>query len=160
VAVGVVVIAAWANVERLGERLEGAVLIWPLVVLTAGTSVVLLASHSLVLCLLGLTLTSALAAPGFASWFWPLGGSARGPIPIVLAVLTSLILNGHVYADVPTSSALVLAATPAASWLGRVGSVRRRGPWAATLAAVGATLVPVVTAVGFALAAAPPSYGE
>jgi hypothetical protein len=160
VTVGLVVLASWASVEGLSERLEGAVLIWPLLVMAAGTSVVLIASHSVVLCLLGLALTSALAAPGVASWFWPLGRSVRGVIPIVLAVLTALVLNGHVYAFVPTSSALVLAAAPAASWSARLGPVRRRAPWVAVLAAVIATLVPVGVAVGLALVAAPPLYGE
>jgi hypothetical protein len=155
VAVGLVVLASWANLAALGERLEGAALIGPLLVLAAGISVVLIASHSLVLCTLGLALTSALAAPGVASWFWPLGRTVRGAVPIVLAVLTALVLNGHIYADVPTSSALVLAAAPAAAWSARLGPVRRRAPWVAALAAVGATLVPVGVAVGLALAAAP-----
>jgi hypothetical protein len=157
--VGIVVLAAWANVEWLGERLEGATLIWPMLVIAGGTSVVLVASNSLVLGLLGLSLTSALAAPGIASWRWALGRSVRGAIPIVLAVLTALILNGHVYAFVPASSALFLAAAPAAAWAARLGPIRRGAPWRATLAAVVATLVPVVAAVGLALAASP-AYGE
>jgi hypothetical protein len=155
VAVGLVVLASWASFAALGERLEGAAFMGPVLVMAAGISVVLIASHSIVLCWLGLALTSALAAPGVASWFWPLGRTVRGAVPIILVVLTALVLNGHVYADVPTSSALVLAAAPAAAWLARLGPVRRGAPWVAALVAVGATLVPIAVAVGLALAAAP-----
>jgi hypothetical protein len=154
VVVGLVVLVAWANVEWLAERLEGAAPIWSMLMVAGGTSVVLIASHSAVLCLLGLALTSALAAPAIASWRWALGGSVRGAVPIFLAVVTALILNGHVYADVPTSSAVALAAAPAGAWAARLGPARRGAPWRATLAAVVATLLPIGAAVGLALSAA------
>jgi hypothetical protein len=153
--VGAIALVSWAHLEALGERIGGAALIWPLLVVAGGTSVVLLASGSVVLGQLGLALTAALAAPGGASWGVALGRSARGIVPVVLTVLTALVLNGHVYAGVPTSSALLLAAAPAGAWVARRGPARRGAPWLATLLAVVATLVPIGAALGLALAASP-----
>jgi hypothetical protein len=153
--VGAVVLVAWAHLEALGKRVEGAALIWPLLVVAGGTSVVLLVSGSVVLSQLGLALTAALAAPVGASLGVALGRSTLGIIPVVLTVLTALVLNGHVYAGLPTSSALLLAAAPAGAWAARRGPARRGAPWLATLLAVVATLVPIGAALGFALAASP-----
>ena len=150
----VLVLAAWENVAWLTVRVEGGALLGSWLAVAAGTGVVLLVSGSLTLGQLGLALASALVAPLLLSWRWPLGPSVRSAAPIVLAVLTALLLNGHVYASLPTASALLVAAAPAGAWLARIGPARRR-PWLATSLAVAGTLVPLGVAVGFALAAQP-----
>lgn len=152
---GLAVLAAWANAVGLGDRVEGAALIGPMLVVAAGASVVLLASGTATAGLLGLTLAASLFAPALASIRLDLGRSARGVLPVALAVATALVLNGTFYAFVPRSSALLLAAAPAGAWAARLGPVRRRSPWLATFAAVLGTLAPVAAAVAIALASSP-----
>jgi hypothetical protein len=69
-----------------------------------------------------------------------------------VAVLTSLIVEGYVYAFLPASAALVLAFAPAALWLTRLRALGRLGPKARGSIAMCLILVPVVVAIGLVIA--------
>lgn len=144
-------LAAWACVEALAARPVGPEVACALLVTAGGAAVALVLSHSLVLGQLAVALAAALAGARLAAR----GGWPAGYVPAALAVLTGLVLEGHVYASLPGAPALLLAAAPASAWLARLGPVRRRGAWAVASAATLAALVPVGVAVGLAVSASP-----
>jgi hypothetical protein len=150
-----IVIASWANLE-IGDRRAGrAALLGPFFLVALGAAGVLLLSGSVVLGRLAL----ALAASGAGAVGVLLGTGARSPLqgmtPVVATVLTALVVVGHVYASVPGTCAVLLAAAPVGVWAGRIGPARRLAPWQAMLLDTSASLIPVAFALGLAWAASP-----
>lgn len=152
---GIGMVLAWANLDALAVRCSGAGIFLPLLLITGGASVALLVSGSIVLPLLGGVLSAALAVCWLVSWRIPSIGLERGGTPIVVVALASLLLINRFYAELPSGSVALFALAPAALWLAQLGPIRRRAPWFRVLAATAATLVPVVIAVGLAVAAMP-----
>ncbi len=109
-------IVAWINLELLGARgdVRNALLIT-----AGGASVVLLSSGSVVLGLLGASLTAALAGGELAGAVRKGDRAFVGGVAGAAAILVALVLEGHIYASLPGSSALLLAAGPAAAWVPR-----------------------------------------
>jgi hypothetical protein len=97
---------------------------------------------------LGGVLSMVLAVSLLGSWGRPVGGG----IVVASAVLTALVIEGFVYAFLPTSSALLLAGSPAMLWLTRLGPVARLGPKGRAAVASGLILIPIAVAVGLGLA--------
>jgi hypothetical protein len=153
--VGAVAVLSWANLEVLAGRPGTAGLFGSLVVTAAGAGAVLVASSSAVLGQLGVVLAAALTGAGLASWRMGRGLPSPGIVPVVATVLTALVVDGHVYANTPTSSALLLAAAPTAAWLGAVKPVRGLAPWKVSLLAAIVTVVPVGLALWRAMAESP-----
>jgi len=113
-----------------------------------GTGVVLVLANSAVLLQLGGVLALVLAASLAGSRGLPVGGG----IPAATAVLIALIVEGYVYAFLPSTAALVLAAAPTLLWLTRLGPIARLGPTARAAVASGLVLLPVAVAAGLVLA--------
>jgi hypothetical protein len=147
-------LAAWGNLEALAARRSMAVLGPSVLVVAASTGAALLLSGSMVLGQLGLGLAAAVAAIWVLSlWLHLLLG--RGGIPVLVAAYGALLIEGHVYAGLPASSAYLLAAAPLAAWVGFVGPARRLAAWQSALLSAVATLVPAAVALGLAIAASP-----
>ncbi len=119
-----------------------------LVVFAFGAGVVLVLSNSAVLFQLGGVLAVVLAASLLGAWGLPIGGG----VPVALAVLTALIVEGFVYAFLPASGALILAAAPATLWLTRIGPLARLGPRTRAVVAAVLISIPVALAAGLVLA--------
>jgi hypothetical protein len=142
---------AWANVEDLAARTDGADLVRALVITSVGAGLSLLLSGSAVLGQLGLALAAALAASWLAA-----GRPPAGAVSTTTAILTALVLIGFVYASLPATSAVLLASAPAAVWPTRLGPFRRLNPWTTAFLNTAAVMVPVAVAVGLAVAGSPP----
>jgi len=113
-----------------------------------GAGVVLILANSAVLFQLGGVLAVALIASIVGAWGRPVGGG----VPVALAVLSALIVEGFVYAFLPAPSAAILAASPLALWLTRLRPIARLGP--RTRAAIAAVLILIPVAVAAALVVA------
>jgi hypothetical protein len=154
-AVGVLILFCWYAIGRLADRTSTAWLGPPLLAVCSGSAVVLALSGSLVLG----QLAGGLAAVLGVVWLGSLRDKGmhlgRCGVPILATVLSALILFGHTYASLPAVSAILLALSPAAAWVGRIGRVRRLPGWASALIAMATVLVPLGAAVGFAIASAP-----
>jgi hypothetical protein len=146
-----VALLAWADLEALAAWAAGADVARALLITAAGAGPALLLSGSAVLGQLGAALAAALAA----AWLATRGRPPAGAVPVAAALLTALVLEGHVYAALPGASALLLAAAPAGVWLTRLGPVRRLGPRAVAALGSAAVLVPVAVAVGLAVSSSP-----
>jgi hypothetical protein len=150
-----VVLTAWANLEALAARRSTAVLGPALLVVVACVAVALMLSGVIVLGQLAGGLAAALAVTWIVSWWLPDRSLGRGGVPVLVATVAALLIEGHVYAGLPASSAYLLAAAPLAAWVGSVGPMRRLSGWQAGLLNTIATLVPAAVAVGLAIAASP-----
>jgi hypothetical protein len=127
-----------------------------LTVLALGTGVILVLANSAVLFQLGGVLALVLAASLLGAWGLPVGGG----IPVAATVLTALVIEGAVYAFLPATAALVLAAAPAVLWLVRLGPLARLGPKGRVVVASGLILIPLAVAVFLVLSSrSPDGYG-
>jgi hypothetical protein len=152
----VVTLLAVLNVSLLDSPARRSELWAALTTFAVGAGVVLVLANSAVLFQLGGVLAVVLAASLLGSWGLPVGGG----VPVAVAVLMALVVEGFVYAFLPTPSALLLAASPAVLWLTRLGPIARLGPKARAAVAAGLILLPVAVAAGLVLASkASDSYG-
>jgi hypothetical protein len=151
----------WSVLDGLSAR-AGRATIFPLVILTAGTSVVLVLSRSLVLGEYGAALTVALAVAWVASRWKARLTLARGGVPIVSVVLAALLLSGYFYAELSRRNALLLASAPLTLLVGELPPIRRASAWKSGLARAIAILIPVGIAIALAAMDSPglPSTGE
>lgn len=155
VGLGLALLAFWAGLEALSERLSTASLSLILLIVTAGSSVVLLLSGSALLSQLGGAAAATLGACLVVAGRSPTLSLARGAVCVVSVLLAGLWLNGYFYAEAPLTSVLLVALSPTAAWVGQVERVRRLAPWQANLVRVAVVLVPVALAVVTALRASP-----
>jgi hypothetical protein len=144
----VVTLLAVLNVALLDAPARRSELWAALTAFAVGVGVVLVLANSAVLFQLGGVLAVVLAASLLGSWGLPVGGG----VPVAAAVLTALVVEGFVYAFLPASAALLLAASPAVLWLTRLGPIARLGPKARAAVAAGLILLPVAIAAGLVLA--------
>jgi hypothetical protein len=150
-----VMLLSWLSLEVLTERVELRALGPPLLVVIGGSAGLFLVSGSLVCAQLAGGMAALLGLVWIISWFRPEMRLSHGGVPVLVTVLTAILLNGQVYASTPLVSALLIAASPLAAWLGWVGPMRRLAGWQSALIAMGATLVPVAIAVGLAFGSSP-----
>jgi hypothetical protein len=144
-----VAVLSWADLAVLSARPDRSDLLRALLITCGGAAAALpLSGFGM-----GGPLSAALAAALAAAWLAARGEVPAGYAPVAATVLTALVLEGFVYAVLPAASAVLLAAAPAATWLTRLGPVRRLGPWASAAVGGAAVLVPVAVAVGLAAAA-------
>jgi hypothetical protein len=150
-----IMLAAWGNLEALAARRSMAVLGPSVLVVAVSAGAALLLSGSMVLGQLGLGLAAAVAAVWVLSLWQPDLFLSRGGIPVLVAAYGALLIEGHVYAGLPASSAYLLAAAPLAAWVGFVGPARRLAAWQSAVLSAAATLVPAAVSLGLAIAASP-----
>ena len=167
VGLGALTLVFFLVLDTLTGRLSGVSSPPILLIVTLGSSVVLVLSGSALLGQLAGILASALGASLITAWwqpkliprldrdvrFAPLAGEG---VTVVAVLLVGLWLNGYFYAEVPATSALLLGTAPAAAWIRWLAPVQRLEGWRATFVSVVTVLVPVVLAVALALRASPP----
>jgi hypothetical protein len=151
---GAGILVFWGLLEGLSGR-RGRAMLLPLAVLAGGTAAALVLSRFLVLGECGMGLAAALGAAWLVSRWWVELSPAGGGVPVVGVLLAGLILGGFFYAELPASSAILLALAPLALLVDRIGPVARWPGWAGGLARLAAVLVPVGAAVALAAMAAP-----
>ena len=153
------VLIAWTNVEALAAGRSTAVVVPALLVIGSGTAVAALLSGYAVLGQIAGGLTAPAAGGVWvSSWWLPDRSLSRGGVPVLVASLAAFLIVGHVYANLPLASAVLLGAAPLAAWLAWVGPARRLAPWQSALLAAVLMLVPAGVAVGLAFGAAPGGY--
>jgi len=151
-----VMVLAWFNLDAVAARQSGAPLFLPIVLLALGTSATLAISGVAVQGMLaGVLAASLVGAWLLTTWHIPSLTLARGGTSIVVVALSSLLLVGHFYANVPTTSLVLLAASPLALWAAEFKTFKGRAPWLRTLVSSVAILIPIGLAIGFAVAAMP-----
>jgi hypothetical protein len=150
---GPALFATWVSLDALGRRVSGAGLGLILLVVTGAGSVALVVSRTAKLGQLCAALAAMAGAAVVVAW-WKrrssLGVAAAG----VAAMLTGYLwIEGHLYAELPAASAILLAAAPSAAWLGFVPVVRKLAPWQTVSAQAAAVLVPAAAALVIAIVA-------
>lgn len=153
-------LALWGNLEALAERLPGATMPLVLLQVAVGTAGILGLYHSLSLAQLAGAVAAALGASVLVAWWNPALSLARGAVPVVTTLLSGLWIVGYVGLDEPPPACFaLLAAAPAAAWIGEWRVVWERAPWLATLVRAAAVAVPVSAAVALAYHGAPATEG-
>jgi hypothetical protein len=154
-----VLFAAWVHLDWLAARVEGSRLLLPLLAVAGATAGILIAVEQATLAFLAVPLIAALAMAWVVSWFAPGISLARGGVPVVVLTLASLVIIAFMNSPagrLPRASALLLAASPLALWLTRMGPSRRLRAWQATLLGTLAILIPLAVAVVLVVRAIPP----
>ena len=80
----------------------------------------------------------------------------RGGIAVAVTVLASLVVEGHIYAQVPWTRLILAAGAPLPLWITQIERLRRLAPWKQGLIGTVALLVPLGLAVAMSLDAADP----
>ena len=78
---------------------------------------------------------------------FPLGAS-----PVVALLLSGLWMNGYFYEEVPAASAILLAIALFLAPVGRIEKIQRLGARRSTIVQIGVIALPVVIAIGIAVA--------
>ena len=76
----------------------------------------------------------------------------RGASPVVTLLLIGIWMNGYFFAEVPAASAILLVTSPVLAQIGRIEVVQGLGGWRSTFVQIGAVALPVVIAIGIAVA--------
>lgn len=143
ICLGVGILLSWTNLESLARRITGVAIALPLVVVCSGAGASLLLSGGMVLARLAGALTVSLAAIWLLSIRSAPLSLARCAIPVVVVALASLLLEGHVYAELPTLGLILLAASPAMLWITQVPWLRRMAPWRRAVVGTLAVMLPL-----------------
>jgi hypothetical protein len=75
-----------------------------------------------------------------------------GVSPVVTLLLAGIWMNGHFFAEVPTASTILLVISLPLAWVGQIATVQRLGERRSMLIQIGAIALPVVIAIGIAVA--------
>lgn len=125
--------------------------------LSGGTALILALSGALRLAQHG----GILVALFVASWMITLVLQRRfsnwntfppNAVPIVTLLLAGIWMNGYFFEEVPTASAILLLISLLFVHVGRIGAIQRLGGRRSALAQIAAIALPVVIAIGIAIA--------
>ena len=125
--------------------------------LSGGTALILAVSGSLRLA----QHTGILVAIFAASWILTLVGQRSeskwqvfplGASPVVALLLSGLWMNGYFYEEVPAMSAILLAIALFLAPVGRIEKIQQLGARRSTIVQIGVIALPVVIAIGIAVA--------
>lgn len=146
----------WVPLEALGKRPLAITLPLTLLLLSAGVSLAVLFSGSILLFQLGANLTvSLLAVPVVAGWRSRRSPSV-GALPVTVIFLLAIGLSGSFYSEVPVACVLLLLSTPAVVFLADWVGGGRLNAWKTIALDILAALIPATLAVVLAYRAAPP----
>jgi len=152
-ALGPALFATWVSLDGLARRVSGAGLGLILLIVTGAGSVALVVSRTAKLGQLCAALAAMAGAALVVAW-WnrrsSLGPAAGGVGALLLGYLW---IEGHLYAELPATSAILLAAAPSAAWAGALPAVRKLAPWQVACAQAAAVLIPTAAALVIAVMA-------
>jgi len=126
-----------------------------LTIVAGGTGAALMLSGSMLLGQLAIVLAAALGAILGVAFLLPKAIKGRGIAPVAVALLSGLWLSGYFFADLPSASALLLAAAsiPAVMLVPFSENISR---WKGLLLRAGVVIIPVAISVFLAFQASPP----
>jgi hypothetical protein len=153
VATLVVAPLAWINVAALAAC-EPFAAVRALVVTTVGAGVAAVLAGSATLSQCALALAAALVAWQVVGREKVVGSTAAS----AAAVLSALVVIGFVYASLPAWSAGLIACSPAAAWVERIGPISTRRVLVRVTVGAIAVAAPLAAAVAIAARESPP-YG-
>ncbi len=143
----VAMIVLWTALDDMAGRGTAASLTPVLLIVTLGTSLVLLFSGSALHAQAFGALPAALAAFVLLSWLRPAVCLPGGAMTVPVVLLCGAWIGGYFYAETPLISAVLLFVAPIVAWIGELSFVRGRRAWLATALRAGVTLVPVAASV-------------
>lgn len=139
------------NIHSLDRPERASDLVLSLGLTTTGAALGLVLSGSAVLGQLAGVLAIGLGAAWLASGLRLIPGN----LTVTSTLLAALVVEGFIYASLPASTGLLLAAAPASLWLTRVGPVQRLSPAFRRLLVAILTLIPVGLALALAVSESP-----
>ena len=129
-----------------------------LTIVACGTGVALMLSGSALLGQLAMVLAAAFGAILVAASLFPKSIEGRAIVPVAVILLASLWLTGCFYAELPSASALLLAAAPVPACLLISVSESKASSWKHLLLRAGVGIILVAISVFIAVRASPPLY--
>ena len=125
--------------------------------LSGGTALILAVSGSLRLAQHSGVLVAIFAASWILTLVLQRSNNRRHAFPlsaspVVTLVFAGIWMNGYFYEEVPAVSALLLAISLFLAPIGRVAAIQRLGPRRSTIVQIAAIALPVVIAIGIAVA--------
>ncbi len=153
-AVGMLCLASFLDGAIRNSGSISSILI--LLIVACGTGATLMLSGSMLLAQLAMVLGAAFGALLIAGLLLPRSAQARGVVGGSTLLLTGLWLSGYFYAELPSASALLLAAAPLPSlqWISR--TEKSILSWKDFALYTGAAAILVLIAIFLALRASPP----
>lgn len=142
----VAIAAVWWLLDAIAKRSTGRAPWLAMMITAAGTGVAILASGSVVVGQLGLSMALAMFGTWLASLFVRGPILLRGGIGVATLLLAGLLINGCFYAELKPVYAGVLALAPLVAGITLIPAVRRMKPALVTLLVIVLTGA-VVTAV-------------
>jgi hypothetical protein len=127
-----------------------------LTIVAGGSGVALMLSGSALLGLLAMVLAGALGAILIVAFLLPKSVEGRAIVPVAVILLASFWLMGFFYAELPSASALLLAAAPLAGCLLISFSESEVPSWKHLLLRAAVVIVLVAISVLIAFRASPP----
>jgi hypothetical protein len=127
-----------------------------LTIVASGTGVALMLSGSLLLGQLAMVLAAALGAILVAAFLFPKSIEGRAIVPVAVILLASLWLMGCFYAELPSASALLLAAAPVPGCLLISFCESTAFSWKHLLLRAGVVIILVAISVFIAFRTSPP----
>jgi hypothetical protein len=127
-----------------------------LTIVAGGTGVALMLSGSAVLGLLAMVLAGALGAILVVAFLLPKSSQGRAIVPVAVILLASLWLMGYFYAELPSASALLLAASPLPACLLVYFRESKVPSWKSVLLHAGVVIALAAISVLIAFRASPP----
>ena len=159
-------VLVWATVAVGAARNWGLAVAVQLVVIVGATSIVLGLSASAKLAQLCGVLAASVAAMAPFLLRSRRGSPLSGAVPAIVFLWTGLLMIGYFYAEVPATSAVLLAAAPLAVWAAMIPATQRLAHWMPATIAIGLAALIAGAAVAYAYSAAPSAapqpddYGE
>jgi hypothetical protein len=161
VALGGVLLVAWAGMNRLAMRTGGRAALWATAGVVLAAGLVTMLSGYATGGQLGIPLAAGLVGVGLAALARKRMDGIEGPLGVGVVGLFGLLVVGRLFAGLTTLNAALLSAAPLLGWLPELLPVRRGVRPVMRLAL---TAIPVVVSVHlahqqFVAASAPPGSG-
>jgi hypothetical protein len=153
-AVGMLILASFLDAAVRRDRSISSALI--LTIVACGTCVALMLSGSALLGQMTMVLVAALGAILIVTFLFPKSIEGRAIVPVAVVLLSSLLLTGFFFAELPSASALLLAAAPLPGCLLISFSENNAFSWKPILLRAGVVLALVAISVIIAFRASPP----
>jgi hypothetical protein len=124
--IGGLILLCWWSLDALASRTRGSALPVAFAVYAFGIGVTLFLSRYALFAVVAITFAAAFLGAGLTAIRCSRCPLAHGSIAVVIAVTAGLILNGYFFAEMPPTTAILLAIAPLAIWIARVP---RLGRW-------------------------------
>ena len=153
-ALGMLVLASFLDAAVRRDKSVSSLLI--LTIVACGTGVALMLSGSALLGQMAIVLIAALGAILVVTFLFPKSIEGRAIVPVAVSILASLWLMGFFYAELPSASALLLAAALLPGCLLISFSESTAFSWKPILLRAGVVLALVAISVVIAFRSSPP----